>query len=231
MQHIHMDVPAAQLAVTLIDDAGLTGRVRLEDKGDQRGFDHYDSDDATINLIDHTRDSLELYSGFVAAHEVGHAILDQRSPALKKVFDQAAYLMDRRATPSLVAFFSVGTLFLWQWVAYLALGLIAAQLVAALVIQVVEAFATQYAHRLINDRFELSEAIKNALKDSGRAALAAHAHDIAWPAALLLILSLIFNDICLPSLVVLASLALVFYAACFTRAWLSQLMRTTSPIP
>lgn len=186
MRNVTLDRTAFELANELLSDTGLEG-VSIKTSAEIK-VDHYDSDDASVNLTEATGGTTGLYASFVAAHEIGHAVIDKTNRILKFVIDSAAIVMMRRLTLWLALAGIVWVAIGIEELLYAILFGLSVQLVGTLILQLVEALATREGFRLLENRLEVPQAISNHLRRSGRAALLSHLCDVARPLAFIVIL-------------------------------------------
>ena len=185
---VQMPSTAGALVQRYIDAAGLRAFVRAGKRGDKKGHDFYDSDDATVNLTTRTANSDRLGDGFIAAHEVGHAVVDHHSRMAKLICDTSAYVQMPVVTKVLFAA-AVVLAFLGPSLLPLILAALLVQVLAASIIMLVEARATHYGLLIIAGTLEVPENILRALRKCGHGALFTHSHEVLWPAVLLLVFS------------------------------------------
>ena len=186
MRNVTLDRTAFELANELLSDTGLEA-VSIKTSAEIK-VDHYDSDDASVNLTEATGGTTGLYASFVAAHEIGHAVIDKTNRILKFVIDSAAIVMMRRLTLWLALAGIVWVAIGIEELLYAILFGLSVQLVGTLILQLVEALATREGFRLLENRLEVPQAISNHLRRSGRAALLSHLCDVARPLAFIVIL-------------------------------------------
>ncbi len=181
------DFPTQHVAEQLVEDAELTD-VTVESSAKFKS-NHYNSDIGAIRLTDETGTSMRLNSYFIAAHEVGHAVLDRLNRLLKFVVDLAAHLMALKLV-SWIALAAV--LLIWLElpliVHYIALPVVAILLVATLIIQLIEHLASVVGFRLLRERLELPEHLQQHIRRNYRTAGLTHFCDVMLHAALFLIL-------------------------------------------
>jgi Zn-dependent membrane protease YugP len=208
--YVQMPESAELMVQRFIKAAGLYGLVTPGNRGDDEGQDFYESDDGTVHLTKETAKSQALVHGFIAAHEVGHGVVDHSSRIIKFFADYSAYAQTPKFTRlCLVAL--VVTACVWQAVIPLVMLALLVQVVAALIILVVEARATHYGTLLVTNSFEIPENVLREMRRCGRFALFTHADHAVWPAALLLT-ACPLTAYSLSPLLVIPVLAVVIYA-------------------
>jgi len=190
LKYVQMPQTTEQLAQRFIRTAGLYGLVKLGNRGDVEGQNFYYSDDGTVHLTGETAKSESLIDGFIAAHEVGHGVVDNSSRIVKFFADCCAYAQTPKVTRYCLVSLVVAAC-VWHSVIPLVMLALLVQSVAALVILVVEARATHYGTLLVTNTLELPENILRQMRKCGRFALFTHCHHALWPAALLLVASMI----------------------------------------
>jgi Zn-dependent membrane protease YugP len=206
------------MAQRFIKTAGLYGFVKLGNRGDIEEQDFYDSDDGTVNLTGETAKSDALIHGFIAAHEVGHGVVDHSSGIVKCIADCSAYTQTPKVTRYCLVTLVVAAC-VWQTVIPLVMLVLLVQVVAALVILMVEARATHYGTLLITNSFELPEKLLRQMRRSGRFALFTHSHHALWPAALLLVASSLTSYWLSPLSLIPATAVLVYLTLLAQCSW------------
>jgi Zn-dependent membrane protease YugP len=214
---VEVPTEAATLAQLLIDSAGLHDRVMLS----TAEFDHYDSDLSLVLLANDSFRSIKLLPNYIAAHEVGHAIIDKSSRLLKLICDLSAYAQTPKVTKYIFVAFVVLAVFGSKLGMLLGLLALAVQLVAAVVILFVEMTATRYGTEMITDVFDIPSQLRESLNRCGDTALTIHASDVARPAALLLVFSQL-TAVGGSLLMVAPVVALAMYFYLFLSCWRFQ---------
>lgn len=219
VSHVRMDVPAGKIAQIMVDGFRLSSVVRMGKLGDVRGYDFYDSDTSLVHLTTATASGSNLLDGFVAAHEVGHAVTDHSSGLVKLACDTSAHALSARLTAFAVAL-GAGSLALgWDAGVTACAALLCVQLVASVVIQWCEARASHYALMVIDQLFALAPEQREALIGCARAAQTTQTVTLGRSAALMLVFGQL-SALAFSPLLVLPVAALGLYAYLFVSSFM-----------